>query len=256
MIWSEAAPSHYLHNCHRRKSHGSLLPNRLPNGAAAECYLSEYARGTASNSVTNRRAKALCRHGGNPTLPCGKIYLEHLNAPEVTKCGFEQPLHGYLHMNHPPEDLLTFLRFLLHITNRFWMIVLHSYAVGVECSTSTLPIFQLVSIFPYHQCFFSFKCKERHGTSCIDHKAGVFSTMGITVPAYPTWENIPKYLKPTLSTLCLILQSLFKAQPVIRLISFMHAAYPLGRGNSSEIEVLAIAILFWNILALESDKIH
>lgn len=35
----------------------------LPLGAPR--YLSGYARGTASNSVTNRRAKALCRHGGS-----------------------------------------------------------------------------------------------------------------------------------------------------------------------------------------------
>lgn len=51
--------------------------------------VSEYAHSTANNSVTNRRAKALCLHEGNPTLPCGKIYLEDPNVPEVTKWGFE-----------------------------------------------------------------------------------------------------------------------------------------------------------------------
>lgn len=97
-------------------------------------------------------------------------------------------LRGYLYTSHPPEVFLTFLQFPLHITNGFFSdFVLRSYTVGVECSTCMLPIFQLVSIFPYQQFFFiSFKCKECLETSCIDHKAGVFSTIGITEPAYPT----------------------------------------------------------------------
>lgn len=142
--------SHYLHKGHRQKSHSSLLRNHLPHGAAGD----EYAGGTANSALPNRRAKAPCLHEGYPTLPCGKVDLEYLNGPEVTKCGFERHstwLFAYESSTSFPNLPTVPVAHHKQILNDF---ILRSYTVGVECSTCMLPILQLVSIFPYHQFFF------------------------------------------------------------------------------------------------------
>lgn len=103
-------------------------------------------RRAPQTTLTNRRAKAPCLHKGNPTLPCGKLHLEYPNVPEVTKRGFEQRsawLFAYESSTRRFGNLL-----MLHSTNTFWMITPHSYAVGVGCSTCTLPTVRLVCVFP------------------------------------------------------------------------------------------------------------
>lgn len=97
-------------------------------------------------TLTKRRAKAPCLHKGNPTLPCGKLHLEYPNVPEVMKHGFEQRsawLSAYESSTRRFGNLL-----MLHSTNTFWMITLHSYAVCVGWTTCTLPTVRLVCVFP------------------------------------------------------------------------------------------------------------
>lgn len=117
-------------------------------------------------------------------LPCGKLHLEYPNVPEVMKRGFEQ-LSAWLFAYESPTRRFGNL-LMPHGTNTFWMTILHSYAVGVGCSTCTLPTVRMVCVFPYCQVFFLSSVKNaRKCLALIIRLVGVFSTMGITVPAYP-----------------------------------------------------------------------
>lgn len=156
-----------------------------------------------------RRAKALWLHGERCCV-CGDEPCEPRDGPrwagaavcmQATRRRGGDLLPALQHIpRRPPGDTA-----LLHTcsTTQDW------------CATGT----SVAQDFPILPIWGFLKCKECHETPGIEHKAGVFTMTGIMVPAYPTWENTPKYCETTSSTSCLILQSLFKVQPVIRSVS-------------------------------------
>lgn len=124
------------------------------------------------------------------------------------------------------------------------LVTLHSYTPRVQHRTAVPPGCS-GSGLPHPANLFSFKWKECHKTPGSEIRLVSLPQQGS--PAYPTWENTPKYYyyfkcETASGTSCLILQSLFKVQPVIRSVSCSP-----GRGSSSGIEVLATGILFRNI---------